>query len=98
MVVLSEQYATDGHLVFHKANSIEKASPKSFILNPKFPNSFAKDTISKTHCYGNEILNLDYRSVIVHSKYYVSDKNTVLYNDSDNYDELYMRADVKFKK
>jgi len=81
LVVLSEQYATDGHLVFHKANSIEKVNPKGFIVNPEFSASFAKDTISKTHYYRDVVLNLDFSSAKIHSRHYVSDKNKVLFNE-----------------
>ncbi|MDC1285338.1 DKNYY domain-containing protein [Flavobacteriaceae bacterium] len=80
-VILSKHYATDGRLVFYTSSIIEKANLKGFIVDTAFSNYFAKDSISKTHYYQDNVLNLDYNSAKIHSERYISDKNKVLFND-----------------
>ena len=81
ILVLDQNYATDGQLVFYKYDVIENANPKGFVINPNFPDFFSKDTISKHHFYKDELLNLDFSSARIHSINYVSDKEKVLYSE-----------------
>lgn len=91
MAILSKTFATDGHLVFYMNAIIEEASPNGFIVNSKFSDCFAKNNISKTHYYQDNLLPLDYSSAKILSRNYVLDKNKVLFNNKNTYDSVFTK-------